>query len=260
MRRAQREQERAEREAQDAAETNRLRAALGPNYPFPVACVNRGEYLGEYLITTGISGRGFEIEQEFAEAGNDEIDLSSECTIFVQVPPEHARDVLTNIVPLWLASQKTQYDLKYSERRGPFTTAGSVRWHDEGGEFRRYIRCIAYGSEYHWTYESERCFSPQGVVVRRRLDAATLLESSPIDIEEISAAEVREALAGLVPEKVLEVATQTTPDVTFWAGANHRFDKRENAARWFVFDDPHFGEVVRFSDLRYDSEIGLHVS
>lgn len=74
---------------------------------------------------------------------------------------------------------------------------------------------------------------------------ANRIPARPADVKEVTADDVRVALQGLVNPAVIEVATQA--QARFW-----RFGTK------FFFDDPEEDEPINFTDLRYNSKLGLH--
>lgn len=80
----------------------------------------------------------------------------------------------------------------------------------------------------------------------RRDDVARLAGVSEADVQQVSVADVRRALADRVPAVVLDVATQEP--ATYWLAGGR-----------YWLDDPYFGDVVEFSRLAYDARLGLHV-
>lgn len=79
----------------------------------------------------------------------------------------------------------------------------------------------------------------------RRDDVAKLAGVPANQVAQVTAGEVRQAMADRVSEVVLEVATQET--ATYW-----------RAGTSYYLDDPCFGDVVDIEQLDYNSEIGLH--
>ena len=79
----------------------------------------------------------------------------------------------------------------------------------------------------------------------RRNDVARAAGVSPALVQQVDAAQVRRALADRIASAVLDVATQEP--ATYW-----------HAGERYWLDDPHFGDVVAFDDLDYDTDIGLH--
>ncbi len=79
----------------------------------------------------------------------------------------------------------------------------------------------------------------------RRNDVARAAGVSPALVQQVDAAQVRRALADRIASAVLDVATQEP--AIYWRAAGR-----------YWLDDPHFGDVVAFDDLDYDTDIGLH--
>jgi hypothetical protein len=81
----------------------------------------------------------------------------------------------------------------------------------------------------------------------RREDVARVAGVMLIDVEPLTSAQVRQALADRVSAIVLDVATQEP--ATYWRTPDERI--------WL--DDPYFGDVVSFERLEYNEAIGLHI-
>ncbi|MEI8167648.1 MAG: hypothetical protein WCG26_14795 [Chloroflexales bacterium] len=77
-------------------------------------------------------------------------------------------------------------------------------------------------------------------------DVARLAGVPVAQVVEVTATEVRRALADRVSEAVLDVATQEP--TTYWLAGGH-----------YWLDDPAFGPVVAFTHLDYDADLGLHI-
>lgn len=80
----------------------------------------------------------------------------------------------------------------------------------------------------------------------RKTDVARLAGVAVAAVQQVTADQVRQALADRVPATVLDVATQEP--ATYWLVGDR-----------FWLDDPFFGAVVAFDDLAYDPRLGLVV-
>lgn len=79
----------------------------------------------------------------------------------------------------------------------------------------------------------------------RKDDVARAAGVSPAQVQQVDVAVVQQALADRVASAVLDAATQEP--ATYWL-----------AGGCYWLDDPHFGDVVNFSDLDYSANIGLY--
>jgi hypothetical protein len=83
----------------------------------------------------------------------------------------------------------------------------------------------------------------------RRAEVAALAGVNPKQVQEVTVAEVRSALSDRVSAVVLEVAT--SEPASYW---------RVDTTNRYFLDDSEFGEVVDFTNLDYNSDLGLYNS